>query len=90
MKCIVLPALLALAAATPALAQSKGDWTIGLGLGYVQPKDDNGLLAGAATTIAGPGTGRCAGAADSAGRDGCSCVASAADSSTAAARASAP
>lgn len=51
MKRIVLPALLALAAATPALAQSKGDWTIGLGLGYVQPKDDNGLLAGAATTI---------------------------------------
>ncbi len=51
MKHIVLPILLALGAATPALAQSAGDWTLGLGLGYVQPKDDNGLLAGAQSSI---------------------------------------
>lgn len=51
MKTIVLPFLLALGAATPALAQSAGDWTLGLGLGYVEPKDNNGLLAGAPTSI---------------------------------------
>ncbi len=38
-------------AGTGAMAQSAGDWTVGVGFGYVQPKDDNGLLAGAATTI---------------------------------------
>lgn len=51
MKQILLPAVLALASATPALAQSAGDWTLGLGLGYVSPKDDNGVLAGAATSV---------------------------------------
>lgn len=51
MKHIILPVLLALGTAAPALAQSAGDWTLGFGLGYVGPKDDNGLLAGAATTI---------------------------------------
>lgn len=50
MKKSLLPVLLALAAA-PALAQSAGDWTVGVGLGYVGPKSDNGLLAGAPTTI---------------------------------------
>jgi outer membrane protein len=30
--------------ALPAAAQSKGDWTLGLGLGYVMQKDDNGSL----------------------------------------------
>lgn len=50
MKKSLLPVLLALAAA-PALAQSAGDWTVGVGLGYVAPKSDNGLLAGAPTTI---------------------------------------
>ncbi len=47
----LLPIAAALLAAAPAFAQSAGDWTLGLGLGYVSPKDDNGLLAGAATTV---------------------------------------
>jgi outer membrane protein len=51
MKHIVLPILLALGTAAPALAQSAGDWTLGFGLGYVEPKDNNGLLAGAQTSI---------------------------------------
>lgn len=51
MKPTLAPALLALGVAAPAFAQSAGDWTVGLGLGYVSPKDDNGLLAGAATTV---------------------------------------
>ncbi|WP_413870898.1 OmpW/AlkL family protein [Albidovulum sp.] len=51
MKPTLAIALIALGAAAPAFAQSAGDWTVGLGLGYVSPKDDNGLLAGAATTV---------------------------------------
>ncbi len=51
MKPTLALALLALGVAAPAFAQSAGDWTVGLGLGYVAPKDDNGLLAGAATTV---------------------------------------
>jgi outer membrane protein len=51
MRHAFLTAILALAAATPAFSQSAGDWTIGLGLGYVAPKDDNGLLAGAPTSV---------------------------------------
>ena len=42
-------ALVALAA--PALAQSQGDWTLGIGVGYLDPKSDNGTLAGAPATI---------------------------------------
>ncbi|SNT74484.1 OmpW/AlkL family protein [Paracoccus seriniphilus] len=30
---------------TPALAQSQGDWTLGLGIANVNPKSDNGTLA---------------------------------------------
>ncbi len=37
---------LALMAGTTAYAQSAGDWSVGVGLGYVQPADDNGSLAG--------------------------------------------
>ena len=37
-------ALVALAG--PALAQSQGDWTVGFGVGYLDPKSDNGTLAG--------------------------------------------
>lgn len=33
-------------AAAPALAQSAGDWTLGVGLGSVMPKDGNGTIAG--------------------------------------------
>ncbi|WP_141057431.1 OmpW family protein [Stenotrophomonas rhizophila] len=40
-----LAATLALAAA-PAMAQSKGDWTIGAGVHQVAPKSNNGSLAG--------------------------------------------
>ncbi len=43
-------ALLALAA-TGAAAQQKGDITLGLGLGTVMPKDDNGTLAGSQLDI---------------------------------------
>ena len=41
-------ALAAVAAATsvPALAQSKGDWTLGVGVHQVNPKSDNGRLVG--------------------------------------------
>ncbi|MFT4249238.1 MAG: OmpW family outer membrane protein [Pseudomonas sp.] len=36
------------AAAVPAMAQSKGDWTLGAGLGMVDPKSDAGDLDGSA------------------------------------------
>lgn len=47
-KSLLLPALaIALsAAALPAFAQSKGDWTLGFGVHQVNPKSDNGTLAG--------------------------------------------
>lgn len=38
--------LLTLLSTTSAFAQSQGDWTVGLGLGAVLPKSDNGTLAG--------------------------------------------
>ena len=47
---MALSTALALVAA-PAFAQSQGDWTVGIGLGYVNPKSDNGTLGGAAATI---------------------------------------
>lgn len=33
------------------LAQSQGDWAVGIGLGQVSPKSDNGLLAGTTARI---------------------------------------
>ncbi len=42
-------ALVALAA--PAFAQSKGDWTASIGLGYLNPKSDNGTVLGQSTDI---------------------------------------
>ena len=39
------------ALAVPANAQSQGDWTLGVGVINVNPKSDNGTLAGAAVTI---------------------------------------
>ena len=46
-KLAVLTLSTALAAmAVPAFAQSQGDWTIGVGVGYLDPKSDNGTLAG--------------------------------------------
>ncbi|MEK0162986.1 OmpW family outer membrane protein [Phaeobacter sp. A36a-5a] len=47
---LALSAALA-ALAGPALAQSQGDWTLGIGIANVNPKSDNGRLAGAAATI---------------------------------------
>jgi outer membrane protein len=41
---LLLGGALAVAAA-PVLAQSQGDWTIGVGVGNVNPKSDNGTLA---------------------------------------------
>ena len=42
------------AAATPALAQSRGDWTLGVGVHQVNPKSDNGtLVRGALAVIVG-------------------------------------
>ncbi|KGJ06056.1 membrane protein [Paracoccus versutus] len=32
--------------ASPVLAQSQGDWTLGFGIAHVNPKSDNGVLAG--------------------------------------------
>ncbi|MBO9717043.1 MAG: OmpW family protein [Pseudoxanthomonas sp.] len=49
MKQKVLPVLLAAAVsavAAPAFAQSAGDWTLGFGVHQVDPKSDNGKLAG--------------------------------------------
>ncbi|MFV0409566.1 MAG: OmpW/AlkL family protein [Paracoccus sp. (in: a-proteobacteria)] len=43
---LITAALLALA--SPALAQSQGEWTLGLGIANVNPKSDNGDLAGGA------------------------------------------
>ncbi len=42
---------LAVSAAAPAMAQSKGDWTIGAGVHQVAPKSDNGSLAGGTLAV---------------------------------------
>ncbi|WP_199259590.1 OmpW/AlkL family protein [Paracoccus binzhouensis] len=42
---LALAAALA-ALASPALAQSQGEWTLGFGIANVNPKSDNGVLAG--------------------------------------------
>lgn len=47
---LTLSAALA-ALAAPAFAQSQGDWTVGVGVGYLDPKSDNGTLAGFETEI---------------------------------------
>lgn len=39
------------ALAAPAVAQSQGDWTVGLGVGYVDPKSGSGTIAGAAASV---------------------------------------
>lgn len=52
MKTIVPFAALALSAlALPVSAQSAGDWTIGLGLASVMPKDGNGTLTAGAVDV---------------------------------------
>lgn len=37
--------------AGPAVAQSQGDWLLGIGVGYVSPKSNNGTIAGASATV---------------------------------------
>jgi outer membrane protein len=51
MKTVSLALLAFTALAAPAFAQSAGDMTLGFGLGYVDPKSDNGIVAGGPTTI---------------------------------------
>ena len=41
----LIAAALAAMISTPTLAQSAGEWTLGLGIGTVQPKSDNGTLS---------------------------------------------
>ncbi len=50
LKAILLTSVVALASG-PALAQSQGDWTFGVGVGNVNPKSDNGTLAGGEASI---------------------------------------
>lgn len=47
----LVAAALAAAVAAPALAQSQGDWLLGVGVVNVNPKSGNGTIAGAAATI---------------------------------------
>lgn len=49
-KALLLSSALTLLA-TPAFAQSQGDWTFGLGLATINPKSDNGTLAGGRADI---------------------------------------
>lgn len=51
MKRIATALALSTALAAPAFAQSQGDWTFGAGIINVNPKSDNGTLAGAAATL---------------------------------------
>ena len=51
MKISLITLLASAALALPALAQSAGDMTLGLGLAGVMPKDGNGTLAGAAAEV---------------------------------------
>ncbi|MCV6584922.1 MAG: outer membrane beta-barrel protein [Marinibacterium sp.] len=47
----LLASALIAVAGVPAFAQSQGDWTVGVGVGYLSPKDDNGTLAGGKASI---------------------------------------
>ncbi|MGD9864467.1 MAG: OmpW family protein [Pseudodonghicola sp.] len=48
---LVFSTALAAILAGPLAAQSQGDWTIGAGMGYVNPKSNNGTLAGLPSSI---------------------------------------
>jgi len=48
---LVVTTALAAALAGPLAAQSKGDWTVGVGIGWVSPKSNNGTLAGAKAEV---------------------------------------
>lgn len=51
MKTLALALLTSAALAVPAFAQSAGDMTLGFGIGYVNPKSNNGTLAGGKATV---------------------------------------
>lgn len=51
MKRICATLVVTALAATSVTAQSQGDWTLGLGLGAVLPKSDNGTVAGTNATV---------------------------------------
>lgn len=51
MKTMCLAAAVALAALSPVAAQQAGDLTVGLGLANVNPKSDNGVLAGGTVPV---------------------------------------
>ncbi|HRK42819.1 MAG TPA: OmpW family outer membrane protein [Gemmobacter sp.] len=51
MKTLALALLASVALGAPAFAQSAGEMTLGFGLGFVNPKSDNGTVAGGATEI---------------------------------------
>lgn len=51
MKILCLAAAAALAVVSPVAAQQAGDLTVGLGLANVNPKSDNGALAGGAVPV---------------------------------------
>lgn len=51
LKTLCLAAAVALAALSPVAAQQAGDLTVGLGLANVNPKSDNGVLAGGTVPI---------------------------------------
>jgi outer membrane protein len=48
---LVLTTALATVAGGAVMAQSAGDWTVGVGIGYLEPKSDNGDLANMDATI---------------------------------------
>ncbi|WP_126154847.1 OmpW/AlkL family protein [Paracoccus haematequi] len=51
MKTLCIAAAAALAVVSPVAAQQAGDWTVGLGLANVNPKSDNGTLAGGTVPV---------------------------------------
>ncbi|MDO5643759.1 MAG: OmpW family outer membrane protein [Paracoccus sp. (in: a-proteobacteria)] len=51
MKTLCIAAAAALALAAPVAAQSAGEWTLGFGIGGVQPKSNNGTVAGATLDV---------------------------------------
>jgi outer membrane protein len=53
MKTLALALMTSAALAAPAFAQTAGDMTLGFGIGYVNPKSNNGTLASQKATVDG-------------------------------------
>ncbi len=51
MKHLIATLAVTTALAAPAFAQSQGDWTIGLGAGWVNPKSNNGSVGGQTLSV---------------------------------------